>query len=89
MQLPPFLQPTSKYHFYFQWMTERIAEKHPQLDSRQVDSLLLMDASQLDIMLSSDNVNADTVLEMAETGIPYSRFQALTSNASCDLLLEE
>jgi hypothetical protein len=86
-KLPLYMQPVTKHHFYFQWMSERIAERFPELDVGQTDKLLLMDASQLDMLLSNKDTDAALLLEAAEHGVTYDTFQKLASGTKSPVLL--
>ena len=88
-RLPLYMQPVTKYHFYFQWMSERIAEKFPQLEGEQTDKLLLMDASQLDMLLDNKETDAALLLQAAEHGIAYETFQRLASSTKASGLLAQ
>ena len=76
-KLPPFLQRTTKYHHYFSWMCNRIAGRFPELDVKQVDKLLLMDSSQLDMLLKDKETNAALLLDVAENGLSFDKFRQL------------
>ena len=86
-RLPLYMQPVTKHHFYFQWMSERIAERCPQLDVEQADKLLLMDASQLDMLLNNKDADAAILLEAAEHGVTYDTFQKLATGTKSPGLL--
>ena len=48
---PEFLKQRPKYHYYYEWMKQRICATHPALPEPVMDKLLTMPANDLDLIL--------------------------------------
>ena len=81
---PDFKRGQPKYAAYFEWMTQRLAARFPELDQASRDKLLCMDSGELDLLLQPANAHLDAaaLLEAADSGLNWRTFQAVTQGTA-------
>jgi hypothetical protein len=89
--LPQYKRPDPKYAAYFAWMSQRIEERLPQLDSASRDKLLCMDSGELDLLLDPKNAHLDqaAIMDAAEHGLEWSTFKTIEQGNPASQLLNQ
>lgn len=79
LQLPAFKVKEPKFSAYYRWTTRRIRDRFPGLAEEAEDQLLSMDSGQLDMVLSTPNMDIATMLQAARGELSWARLQAIAA----------